>query len=444
VSRLALASLRRDAARCHAAALAAVAPDALVAARLSRRGETLTSTRPGAGEVATHAGPVRLLAVGKAAAAMARAALGPVGPSLETGLLVVPEGGAPAPSPRLRTIDAGHPVPTAASVRAARAALALAASIRADTLLLVLLSGGASALLTAPAPGLTLADKQRVTRRLLDGGADITAINAVRKHCSRVKGGGLLRAAARSHAVWTLVLSDVLDDDLSTIGSGPTVADPTTFADALSALARYLSPGRAPAAVVRRLEAGARGEIAETVKPGDPLIRRTHTSVIGGNATAVEAARRTAQALGYATTVLPPLLGDAASAGRTLAARLRALPANRASAVVAGAEPVVRVVAGGRGGRAQHLALAAALALEAVPAVVLAVGTDGIDGPTDAAGALVDGGLATRARRAGIDLAAALEATDSHPVLGALGALVRTGPTGTNVADLVVALRAAC
>jgi hydroxypyruvate reductase len=388
-------------------------------------------------------GPVHVLAVGKAAAAMAHAAASRFALKVRAGLVVVPEGSSVAAWDRLRVMTAGHPLPTLESVRAGEAALALASATGPDTRLVVLLSGGTSALLAAPATSLTLADKHAATRALLDAGADITALNTVRKHCSRVKGGGLLRAAARAAGVWTLVLSDVLGDDLATIGSGPTVADPTTFADALAVLDRLDLRTRVPSAVVRHLESGVRGEVAETVKTGEPMLARSRTIVIGNNATAVAAARRTAESLGYATVVLPALIGDAAEAGRSIAARLRALPGKQASALVAGAEPTVQVVPGGRGGRAQHLALAAALALGDTPSVVLAAGTDGVDGPTDAAGALVDGTLVARARTHGIDLAAALERTDSHPVLDALGALLRTGPTGTNVSDLVVALRPA-
>jgi hydroxypyruvate reductase len=439
-----LARLRRDAERCRVAALAAVEPGKLVAATLVRRGPRLVLTAADGSTVAEHAGPVHLVAVGKGAMAMARAAMVSLGASLKTGLVVVPNGVDVGMSPQVRLVGAGHPLPTAASGRAGRAALTIASCTGADTLLLVLVSGGASSLLTVPARGITLADKQRVTRRLLAAGADVAALNAVRKHCSQLKGGGLLRAGGRARAVWTLVLSDVLGDDLSTIGSGPTAADPTTFRDALAVLERFGLRERGSAAIVRHLETGARGEIVETLKPGDPLVARTRHVVVGNNATAVEAARRAAEALGYAAAVLPPFTGDAAEAGRALAARVRALPPTRATALLAGGEPTVRVRAGGRGGRAQHLALAAALALDGVPAVVLAVGTDGVDGPTDAAGALVDGGLVARARARNIDLATALDATDSHPVLERLGVLVRTGPTGTNVTDLVVALRAAC
>jgi hydroxypyruvate reductase len=432
----ALEQLRRDAFACHAAALAAVEPGALVAAGLAD-----PDVR---GALAASPDGVHLLATGKAAPAMARAAAATLGSSLRDALVVVPESCMPAPGIPGRLVVAGHPLPTEGSVRASDAALELAARTGPGTLLLVLLSGGTSPLLIAPVPPIGIADLRTATRLLLDAGADITALNTVRKHCSRLLGGGLLRAAGRAGAVWTLVLSDVLGDDLATIGSGLTVADPSTFADALAVLDRAGVRGRIPPAVIAHLEAGLRGEMPETVKEGDPLLARSRTRIVGNNQTAVEAARRMAERLGYRTVALPPLTGDAAIAGRHIAGLLRDMPAGPAAALVAGAEPTVQVVAGGRGGRAQHLALAASLALGDLPAVVLAAGTDGVDGPTDAAGALVDGTLPARARAAGVDLDAALARTDSHAALDALQALVRTGPTGTNVTDVVVALRAAC
>jgi glycerate 2-kinase len=304
-----------------------------------------------------------------------------------------------------------------------------------------LLSGGASALLCAPADGLGLADKQAVTRALLDAGADIASFNTVRKHCSRVKGGGLARAAADAAGCWTLVLSDVVGDDLATIASGPTVGDPTTFADALAALARLgVTP---PRAVADRLRRGAAGEIAETPKPGDPVFARVHTRLAGGNGDAVAAMAAEAGRRGYAVVVQRELLtGDAADAGARLAAALLAAPGREPIAIVAGGETTVRARPGGVGGRSQHLALAAAAALAGTGAVLLAAGTDGVDGPTGAAGGCVDGETTARARAAGVDVADALAATDSHRALEATGDLVVTGPTGTNVADVVVALRA--
>jgi len=432
----ALERLRGDALACHAAALAAIEPGRLV---------KLALADPGIREAVTRSpGGVHLLATGKAGAGLARAAAALLGGAVREALVVVPESCAPSDGVPGRLMLAGHPLPNDGSLAAGEAVLDLAARTDAHTPLVVLLSGGTSPLLLAPAPSVGVADLQAATRLLLDAGVDITGLNVFRKHCSRLLGGGLLRAARTASGVWTLVLSDVLGDDLSTIGSGLTVADPSTFADALAVIDHAGVRARVPPAVIRHLEAGARGEVPETVKQGDPLLARSHTRIIGNNQTAVDAAQHAAEALGYQTIVLPPITGDAAAAGRRIAGILRALPAGPPVAVIAGAEPTVQVIPGGRGGRAQHLALAASLALGDLQAVVLAAGTDGVDGPTDAAGAVVDGTLPARARALGIDLDAALARTDSHPVLDGLDALIRTGPTGTNVTDLVVTLRATC
>jgi glycerate-2-kinase len=237
----------------------------------------------------------------------------------------------------------------------------------------------------------------------------------------------------------------VVGDDAATIASGPTVADPTTFGDAAAVLDRHLAPAEIPAAVRAHVARGVAGAALETVKAGDPLLARARAVVIGGNRDAVAAAAAEARARGYGTEVLERALeGDASATGRALAERLRRSPRDRPIAIIGGGETTVRVRAGGRGGRCQQLALAAALVLAGEPGLVLAAGTDGVDGPTDAAGAAVDGGSVVRARAGGIDPARALEATDSHRALAAAGDLVRTGTTGTNVADVVVALRPAC
>jgi glycerate 2-kinase len=439
-----VAGLRADALACHAAALAAVDPARLVRARLIRDDDRLGLLAPDGAVLATHRGPVVVVGGGKAGLAMARAAATIAGPSCRGGVVVVPESGGDSCAGGVRIARGSHPVPDAAGERATADVLAIAGRADGRTLVVVLLSGGASALLVAPAAGVALEDKAAMTRALLASGADIGVLNVVRKHCSRVKGGGLARAASGAAGTWTLALSDVVGDDLATIASGPTVADPSTFADAQALLGRWLVPADVPSRVRDRLARGAAGDVPETVKPGDAVLARTVAVVIGGNRDAVAAAVAAATSRGYATDVVPePLAGDAAAVGRAIAARLRRLPPGRA-AVIAGGETTVRVVRGGRGGRAQHLALAAAIALAGAPAVVLAVGTDGRDGPTDVAGACIDGDTVRRAGAAGLDAGAALAATDSHPLLAATGDLVRTGWTGTNVADLVVALRAAC
>lgn len=416
-------ALRTAARVCLDAALAAVDPERLTHA---------------ARDVREHHGPVFVVAVGKAAIGMAR------GAGLRPGIAIVPHGSA-APLDGIDVRTAGHPLPDVASEDATRVLLARLRAVGPDTLVVVLLSGGASALLAAPAAGLTLDDKRLVTQRLLASGADIAAMNVVRRHCSRVKGGGLARAAAGAAAVRTLILSDVVGDDPSVIASGPTVADPTTFADADAVLRRWLAPSDVPPAVRAHVDAGMAGRVPETVKPGDPILARGTVRVLAGNRTAVDAAAAAARAQGFAVDVVAaPLAGDAAAAGRAVVARLAAAPRNRAVAVVLGGETTVRVVSGGVGGRSQQLALSAALALAGRPGVVLAAGTDGVDGPTDAAGACVDGETVARARAQGLDAADCLARTASHACLDAAGDLLRSGPTGTNVADLVVALRYPC
>ena len=440
-----LAEMRRDALECWRAAVEAVHPGRLVSARLRRVDDTLCLGAPGAAVTARHAGPVLVVGAGKAARSMAEAVARAAGQALHGGIVIVPHGSDLSPIGGVTVAAGAHPVPDATGEAATRRLLEVVATADRSTVVLVVLAGGASALLVAPAPGLDLCDKQEVTRGLLLAGADIEALNTVRKHCSQVKGGGLLRAAAGAAGVWTLVLSDVVGDDPATIGSGPTVPDPTTFADAARVVARFLAPEDVPAAVQRHLERGLAGRVPETVKPGEPVCARTRLLLVGGNCDALGAAARAAELHGYATTVFPAALsGDAASAGRAIAARLAASPRDRPQAIVAGGETTVRVVPDGRGGRCQQLALAAAIALAGEPAVLLAAGTDGVDGPTDAAGACVDGETAERARARGFDPEAGLARTDSHPLLDAAGDLVRTGPTGTNVADVVVTLRATC
>jgi glycerate-2-kinase len=434
-------ALCADAHACFAAGLAAVEPGALVRRALARDGDALVLRASDRTAIARHRGPVVVVGAGKAVIGMTRAAAALVGASLTAGVAIAPPGG---DTRRIGPIDVrtgAHPVPDAASLAATSALLDLVGRAGADTLVLVLLSGGASALLVAPSAELTLDDKRAVTRALLDVGAEIGALNAVRKHCSRVKGGGLARVAAGAAGCWALVLSDVVGDDPATIASGPTVGDPTTFADAVRVLDRLgVTP---PAAVAARLGRGVAGAIPDTPKPGDPLFVHVRTRIVGGTADAVGAMAAEAARRGYAVTVRPePLGGDAAEAGTALATVLLAHPGTGPAALVAGGEATVRPRPGGLGGRAQHLALAAARELDGARAVLLAAGTDGVDGPTDAAGACVDGGTAARARAAGLDVDAALAATDSHRLLARTGDLVVTGPTGTNVADVVVALRA--
>ena len=342
----------------------------------------------------------------------------------------------------LVTIEAAHPVPDQRCERAAAEALALAGSLGREEALIVLLSGGASALLTAPPAGLHQEDLARTTAALLAAGADIEELNCVRKHLGTVS-GGRLATHARGACVVELVVSDVIGDRLDVIGSGPCSPDPTTYGDALAILARRGLRERAPQAVVAYLEAGAQGKVPETPKPGDPALRHVVARVIAANSDALEAARSEAEKRGFrAILASQELAGEARVAGRRLVSLSRALRTDGPLALLAGGETTVTVRGPGRGGRNQELALAAALALEGVPGIsLLAAGTDGSDGPTDAAGAFADGGTVARGRALGLDAAQALRENDSYAFFATEGGTFRPGPTRTNVMDLVFLVR---
>ena len=437
-------------ARLRAAAQA-ILREALAAAEPQRLVRRHLAVRAGAVEGAgirhrLGRGRVVLVAVGKAAVPMARAAEDALGEHLAEGIAVTSAAGAPLRKVRLLT--ASHPVPDGRGLAAAAEVEALARGLGRDDLLLVLLSGGASALLPAPAEGVTLEDKARATALLLRAGVTIHELNAVRKHLSRLKGGGLARAAFPAR-VLTLVLSDVVGDDLSTIASGPTVPDPTTFSDALEVLRRRGVLDDVPGAVRARLEAGAKGERPETPKPGGPDFRRVATRIVGSNRLSVEAAAREARRRGFRPLVLTTRLeGEAREAARVLVAILRECveagrPARRPLCLLAGGETTVAVRGDGQGGRNQELAVSAAQALDGfpVPAIVACLATDGVDGASDAAGGIADDTSTTRAAALGLASATAfLAANDTRNYLGPLGDLIVTGPTGTNVVDLAVLL----
>ena len=343
--------------------------------------------------------------------------------------------------------DSGHPIPDSRSVNAARRALAIAAATGADDLLVVLLSGGASALMALPADGIALEDKQETVRRLLRGGATIDELNTVRKHLSGIKGGRL--AAAAGAPVVTLVISDVVGDDLSVIGSGPTMPDPSTFTDALAVLDARGGRAAYPGGVVALLERGRRGDVPETLKPADPRITRSVARIIGGRMTAVEGAAAAARSRGYDVHVIDrPIVGEAREAARAFADEVRAVRARVTSpaCVIGAGETTVHVKGGGVGGRNQEFALALVAGPEgpALPGAFGSIGTDGIDGPTDAAGAIVDATTAERAAALGLDPRRFLDDNDSYHFFSALDDLLRTGPTGTNVGDVQVALITEC
>ncbi|MCS7172939.1 MAG: glycerate kinase [Armatimonadetes bacterium] len=433
--------LRRDAACILQSALRAV--DAREAVRRFLRMED------GMLRVADRAYPleaydrVLVIGFGKASVAMAQAVEELLGDRISGGLVVTKEGHGLGLR-HVEVVEAGHPLPDVRGEEAARRALDLARQAGEGDLLLCLVSGGGSALLALPAPGLTLEDKVRTTDLLLRTGATIGELNAVRKHLSAIKGGWFAKAAFPATVV-ALVLSDVLGDHLNTIASGPLAPDPTTYRDAVEILERYGLLAEIPEAVRRHLEQGMAGEIPETPKPGDPAFERVHAVIVGNLAQAVEAAAGQAKTLGYHTFVLTTFLeGEAREVGRVVAALAReerraGRPLPLPACLLLGGETTVTVRGRGKGGRNQELALSAAVALEGVRGVlVVSLATDGTDGPTDAAGGVADGTTAVRARTLGYDPRRSLADNDAYPCLDAVGDLLRTGPTGTNVNDLVL------
>jgi hydroxypyruvate reductase len=340
--------------------------------------------------------------------------------------------------------DAGHPLPTEGSVAGARRALEIAQTAAADDLLLVLLSGGGSALMALPADGLSLQQKQQTARMLMEQGADIYELNTVRKHLSSIKGGQL--AAAARGSVLTLAVSDVVGDNLSVIASGPTVPDDSTFDQALAILDRRGGRAAYPDAVVERLRGGVAGAIAETPKTGDPALARAAARVIGPQRGAIDGARVAAEARGYHVLVIAdPVTGEARHSAvahvERVAESSRAMP--RPLCVISSGETTVTVRGSGKGGRNQEFAFAMASSLSRLGGTVAAasIGTDGIDGPTDAAGAMVDPSTFMRAQQRGIDTPHRyLDNNDTYAFFDAVGDLIRTGPTCTNVGDLQVIL----
>lgn len=378
---------------------------------------------------------------GKASAQMARAVEKLLGRRISAGLLNTKYGHV-TKLKRIELHECGHPVPDEAGVEGARRIAEIAASATADDLVICLISGGASALTPAPIPPITLAEKQAATRLLLASGANIQEINAVRKHISVLKGGQLARLAHPATVV-ALLLSDVIGDPLDVIGSGPAAPDPSTFADARSVFDKYGIWQQAPAPVRDRIEAGMRGEVPDTPKPGDPVFERTQNLVVGSNRLAVDAAARKAAELGFKPLVLSTFIeGETRDVARMHAAIARQVhatgqPARKPLAIISGGETTVTLKGSGKGGRNQEFALAAAIDIAGLPdTLVLSGGTDGTDGPTDAAGAIADGSTIARAAKLELSAPAYLAANDSYHFFEKLGDLLITGPTNTNVMDL--------
>jgi glycerate 2-kinase len=365
-----------------------------------------------------------------------------VGKRLTSGIAVTKQGHAKSALRRVEIIEARHPIPDQAGVRASAAIRALLRDLNARDLVLVAISGGASALLSAPAEPITLHAKQKTTDLLLRAGATINELNAVRKHISTLKGGQLASLAYPATVV-SLLLSDVIGDPPDVIGSGPTAPDPSTFADAIGVLKKFGLLKAVPPVVRERLERGVRGEIEETPKPGELLFKQVHNVIVGSNRLALEAAAREAKMRGFHPLILSSTIdGETREVARTHAQILREValschPVRSPACILSGGETTVTIEGKGKGGRNQEFALAVAFEIEGFPNLaVLSAGTDGTDGPTDAAGAIVTGDTIRRALKRGLDPKKHLAENNSYPFFDALGSLIKTGPTGTNVMDI--------
>jgi glycerate 2-kinase len=424
--------LARHALRIFRAALKAADPERAVREHFDFDGETMRIDRQ-----RLHASAfdrIQVIGAGKASAAMALALETILGRRISGGLVNVPDGPLPPGGikGKLRRIElhpSGHPIPDRRGEQGVRRMLAIADAAGARDLLICLISGGASALMPLPSPGITLQRKREVTGSLLRAGASIHEMNAVRKHLSRIKGGQLARAAFPATTL-TLILSDVVGDDPSVIGSGPTIADPSTCEDAIRILKKYRV-------------ALPKAALVETPKPGDPHLARAHYEIVGSNRQAIGAAAQEAKRLGYRTLVLSTTIqGETKDVAQVHAAIARevlttAQPVKPPACLLSGGETTVTVRGKGAGGRNQEFVLAAAWELQrAGPVTILSAGTDGIDGPTDAAGAFADASMVPRAAALGLDAREFLENNDSYRFFERMGTLIKTGPTGTNVMDI--------
>ena len=424
--------LRREAIAIFRAALAAADPYRATLAHLKPLPKTTKN--------------LYVIGAGKAASSMARAVEKFYGKQIHSGIIATKYGHA-QPLRHIKCLEASHPVPDEAGVDAARQIAQLCLNAGKDDVILCLISGGASALLPFPSQPITLEEKQLTTRLLLSCGATIHELNCVRKHLSALKGGQLAHLAYPAR-IETLILSDVIGDPLDVIGSGPTVPDTTTFADAWEILFKHQLTAKLPASVRHHLEQGVNHVIPETPKPGDRIFAKVKNQLIGSNRLSLYAAQAKAKELGYKPILLSTSLdGEASEAAKTFAAIAREIhasghPAKAPVALLAGGETTVNLSSlNGLGGRNQEMALAAAIGIESLPRTLFfAAGTDGTDGPTDAAGAFATGTTITRATKIDFDAHEFLARNDSYHFFKPLNDLLITGPTGTNVMDLYLLL----
>ena len=428
------------------AALVAVDPVQATQAVVQRQGDTLTVA--GQSYALDRFQRILVVGAGKAGAPMAQAIEAVLGDRIRDGLVVVKTGHS-APTEKIEVVEASHPRPDAAGVAAGARILQLAESATEHDLVIALLSGGGSALLVGPADGLTLADLQRLTDALLASGATIHEVNTLRKHCETLKGGQLARAVAPATLI-TLALSDVVGSPLDVIASGPTVPDATTWEDAWTIVRRFDLETKLPAPILARLKAGRAGEIADTPKADDPAFATSQTLVVADNRVAAQAAAARAKSLGYNVLLLTTYLdGEAAQVAKVAVALGREIlahgtPIAPPACLILGGETVVTLgQSPGMGGRNQELVLAAAIALEGNDPrtndqiTIVSLATDGTDGPTDSAGGIADSSTVARGRTQGLDAEEYLRGHNAYPYLRATHDLLMSGPTQTNVNDLV-------
>jgi len=389
---------------------------------------------------------VYLIGFGKAAASMARGVEEVLGDDLRAGIINVKYDHRDKVSAKIKINEAGHPVPDEAGILGAREIIEFLKQRGERDLVICVISGGGSAIFPLPCEGITLAEKQEITRLLLACGADIKEINAIRKHISQVKGGQLSRIAQPATLI-TLILSDVIGDPLDSISSGPTSPDQTTFDDCNAILEKYLLLGKIPPAVERHLKSGIQKKIPDTPKHGDPAFTKTHNVIVGSNWEAVLAAKGFAERLGYTTMILSTFIeGETKDVARVHAAIAKEIrktghPIAAPACIISVGETTVTIRGKGLGGRNQEFVLAAAMDLRSMEnIVILSAGTDGTDGPTDAAGAIADGETMARASQIGMKALAYLQNNDSYHFFERLDDLIKTGPTKTNVMDIRIML----
>src|SRR5688572_2847511 len=431
-------SLRQDAREIFNAALTAADAAKAVSRHLKVAGDAIDI----AGRLYSLRSYKRLFVIGagKGSAPMCRALVELIGDWLYGGTIIAKYGYAVAMK-KIAIIEAGHPIPDENGLRATERIVRLLRQTRSDDLVINLISGGGSALLCSPADGISFHEKQEITRRLLSCGAPIGEINAIRKHISKVKGGRLAGLAYPSTLI-SLILSDVVGDSISDIASGPTAADPSTFSECQAILDRYKLRTEKAVSIARFIDKGSAREIEETPKPGDPIFNNVMNVVVGSNRLAVIAAKEQAERLGYSVKVIDKLAeGEATELAVAHAAIAKKIyhsgTVRRPACVISGGEATVTLRGDGLGGRNQEFALATALEIDGLDGVVALIGgTDGSDGPTEAAGGIVDGGTVRRGETKGLDARDYLSRNDSYHYLNATDDLLVTGPTFTNVMDL--------